>query len=136
MKRSLLFARFVVLLAFSACVGWCAGCGSGGPPTGSVSGKVTYNGQPLTTGVVTFINEKAGIGASGELDASGNYRIPSIQVGQYKVAIHRKPPPINETNPAVIGNWKLGIPEKYQGFEASELTATVERGRNTADFGL
>ena len=136
MKQSLLCARLTVLVAFSVFVGWCAGCGSGGPPTGSVSGKVTYNSQPLTAGVVTFINEEAGRGASSDLDASGQYRIPALQTGQYKVAIHRQPPPVNETSPQTIGNGRLSIPEKYQDFQSSGLTATVKEGKNTTDFNL
>jgi len=135
MKRSLLFARFVVLLVFSAYLGWCAGCGSGVPPTGSVSGKVTYKGQPFTTGVVTFINEKAGRGASSDLDSSGSYHIESIRTGDYNVAIHRRPPPPSE-GPRVIENWKLSIPDKYQNPQTSGLTATVEPGRNIVDFAF
>jgi hypothetical protein len=109
------------------------GCGAKGPPMGSVSGKVTYKGQPLTTGVVTLLNEKAGSGASGEIDASGIYQIPSIRTGEYNVAVHQSPP---APGAAPKGNWKLNIPEKYQTPQTSGLTATVKEGSNTADFGL
>ncbi len=130
-------ARMAVLLGLLACVSWYVGCGSSAPPTGSVSGKVTYNGKPLTTGVVTFINEKAGSGASGDINASGDYRIALIRTGEYNVAIHRRPPaPGGKT--IVNGNMRLrlSIPEKYQDHQTSGLTATVKEGNNTADFGL
>jgi len=91
MTRISLGAQMAILLAFSACMGWCTGCGPVGPPTGSVSGRVTYNGQPLATGVVTFINEKTGSGASSDLDSSGSYHIESIRTGKYNVAVHRHP---------------------------------------------
>ena len=92
-------------------------------------------GQPLTTGVVTFINEKAGSGASSDLDSSGSYHIESIRTGDYNVAVHRRPPPLSE-GPEVFENWRLSIPDKYQDPETSGLTATLESGRNIADFAL
>jgi len=134
MKRNVLSWRLANCLGLLVCVCWCTGCGSGEPPTGSIAGKVTFKGQPLTTGVITLVNEEAGLGASGELDVSGNYRIESIRTGQYKVAVHNPPPP--PESGAVPKNWKLSIPEKYQDVETSELTATVNEGENTADFGL
>ena len=135
MKRIILSVRWAVLLGLAVLVAGWVGCGSGEPPTGSVSGNVTYNGQPVTTGVVTLVNDQAGIGASGELDASGRYRIESIRTGQYKVAIYREPPPPG-SGPEVFRSWKLNIPEEYQDLESSGLTATVSEGENTADFSL
>jgi len=135
MKRSILIARMPVLLGLLACGCWCAGCGTGAPPTGSVSGKVTLNGQPLTTGVVTFVNEETGAGASDELDPSGSYRIESIRTGEYNVAVHQAPLP-----PEQVGSRaelpKLNIPDKYLTPETSGLTATVNKGTNTRDFSL
>ena len=136
MKQRSWGARLAVLLGLLACVSWYAGCGAKDQPTGSVVGKVTYNGQPLTTGVVTFINEKAGSGASGEIDSSGAYRITSLRTGEYRVAIHRQPPPMLEGPRQGTGAWKLDIPEKYQAHRTSGLTATVKEGKNTADFAL
>jgi len=134
MKRSVLSGRLAICLGFLASVCWCTGCGPGAPPTGSISGKVTFKGEPVTTGVITLVNDEAGLGASGELDASGNFRIDSIQTGQYKVAVYRPPPP-PESN-VDLKNWKLSIPGKYQDIETSGLTATVNEGENTADFGF
>ena len=130
MKRIMLSTKWPVLLGLvvSVCVG--VGCGSDGPPVGSVSGKVTYEGQPLTDGTVTFVDEKIGSGASAELDASGSYQLPSVRIGEYTVAVHRRPPPPG-------GKFvKLDIPDKYQDLESSGLTVTVEEGKNVADFDL
>ena len=132
MKRNVWSGRLANCLGLFVCVCWCTGCGTGEPPTGSIAGKVTFKGRPLTTGVITLVNEEAGLGASGELDASGNFRIESIQTGQYEVAVHRPPPPPESGAKPV----KLGIPEKYLDVETSDLTATVEEGENTADFAL
>ena len=117
----------VCLLACSTCF---VGCGPAEPPSGSISGKVIYNGQPLTSGVVTLINETTGVGASVELDSSGGYYIQSIRTGQYKAAVHSVPPPPG--GKAVM----LNIPEKYQDIQTSGLSVTVEEGENTADLKL
>ena len=135
MKRSLFSARSAVLLGLLGCVYCWAGCGSGASLTGSVSGKVTYNGQPLTTGVVTFVNDETGSGASGDLDSSGTYSIGSIRTGEYNVRVHMRPPR-PEAPPQGAGTWRLNIPAKYQDARTSGLTATVKAGKNTADFGL
>jgi hypothetical protein len=135
MKQSSMCARVAIFLGLLACASWQVGCGAKAPPTGSVSGKVTYKGQPLTTGVVTFINEKAGSGASGEIDASGSYWIASIRTGEYNVAVQQCPPSPS-AGPEAKGSWKLNIPDKYQALETSGLTAMVKEGKNTADFAL
>jgi hypothetical protein len=97
---------------------------------GSVLGEVAFEGQPLAAGIITFVNEEIGTGASAELDASGNYHIPSVQIGEYSVAIHNRPPPPG-------GEWiKLDIPNKFQDLESSDLSVTVEEGENHADFDL
>ena len=130
MKQIVLSARWPVLLGLvaSVCVG--VGCESGGPATGSVSGKVTYEGQPLTAAFVTFVDDEIGSGASAKLDASGNYHIPSVLIGEYTVAVQNMPPPPG-------GKFvELDIPDKYQDLESSGLTATVEEGKNIADFSL
>ena len=136
MKRSVLNARLAAFFGLLACTCWCAGCGSGAPPAGSVSGNVTYNGQPLASGVVIFENEKTGVGASAELDSSGTYRIESIRTGQYQVAIQPPSAPPPEEMEQGAEAPKLNIPDKYLNPQTSDLTATVNEGTNTADFSL
>ena len=133
-KRSIISAPTALFISLLACVSWSVGCGPAAPPSGSVSGKVIYNGQPLTpgavTGVVTLINEEAGVGASAEIDSSGGYHIQTIRTGEYAVAVHSMPPPPG-------GKFvKLDIPEKYQDIQTSGLSVTVKEGENTADLEL
>jgi len=113
-----------------ASVSWFVGCGPAEPPSGSVTGKVIYNGQPLSFGAVTLINEKAGIGASVEIDSTGGYHIPSIRTGEYNVSVHSVPVMPGEKSK------QLGIPQKFQDTSTSGLSVTVEEGRNTADLKL
>jgi len=145
MKRGVLSARLAVILGLLVSVCWCVGCGSEGPPVGSISGKVTYNGEPVTGGIVTLFNQQTGIGAGGELDASGTYHIELIQTGDYQVAIAPEPPDLAAMEAIHLGKMPretivqpppLNIPARYQNAEASGLTATAKEGTNTVDFSL
>ena len=51
-----------------------AGCQTKAPPA-TVSGKVTYKNQPLTSGFVNFYMPEKGIAAQGQIDADGNYKL-------------------------------------------------------------
>ena len=58
-----------------------AGCGGGGGPTGTVSGKVTVDGEPLETGFIQF-TPKDGSGkiVAGAV-AGGKYYVRDVPVG-------------------------------------------------------
>jgi len=130
------------------CVGvLLAGCGSAPKKTEGlkqVSGTVTYKGQPVTKGVITFVTgEPKGISASGSLDATGKYVLrsdvnsPGARPGAYKVRIESW-----LTEPGMTGGkftpGKAGIPEKYFSVEKSTLTATVagDKDPQVFDFDL
>lgn len=111
-----------------------AGCGSAPKTTEGlkqVTGKVTYKGQPLTSGVVTFVAEGRGLSASSPIDEQGQFKLmsdarsPGAKPGAYKVRIESwtTPPAISEGN-FVAG--KSAVPEKYGDPEKSGLTATVK----------
>lgn len=128
-----------MMLAFGSCLlaSYLIGCGSGGPPSGTISGKVTLNGQPLSTGVVVFSNAAAGIAADAELNASGEYRLDTpIPAGPYDVAVQPPPPPPPDQLEQAAARPKSPIPEKYLTPETSGLKATIQAGKNTADFAL
>src|SRR5437868_1262407 len=54
-----------------------SGCGSGDsfPPSARVTGQITFQGQPVTEGVVNFISPKTGTAGSGVLNDDGEYEI-------------------------------------------------------------
>jgi hypothetical protein len=65
-----------------------AGCGSNAnrPKLGKVSGKVTYKGQAVTAGTVTFtpITGKGGDSgdvASGQIESNGSYTLTTFDTG-------------------------------------------------------
>src|SRR5215467_11553492 len=61
-----------------------AGCG--GKRTGFVTGKVTFKGQPVTSGSVTFYGEDGRVD-SGQLSIEGNYTIAQAPRGVVKVTV-------------------------------------------------
>ena len=119
------------------------GCGPGGPQKGSVSGKVTYKGQPVPKGTITFVaTAPDGRNATGELDPEGNYTLQTeapgdgALLGEYNVTIYAHDEPILDYVPTTPVKPKLLAPAKYENPETSGLKATVKSGSNRFDFDL
>ncbi|NLX96862.1 MAG: hypothetical protein GXY83_11855 [Rhodopirellula sp.] len=136
----------------------CAGCGSGGEsgPTGTVSGTVTFNGQPVPPGTtVAFISDE-GQTAAGLVEEDGEYQLSiggkgsSIPAVAYRVTV--SPPAEEELSEAeydammqAAGSGarrtqppatKPAIPANYQSAATSGLSYTVTEGDNTIDIEL
>jgi len=149
--------RFSCFLA--ACVLICVaslGCGSKGPELGSVTGKVTLDGKPVTNGLVTFKPVAGGREATGRTDANGQYELLYIDrkgalLGQHNVTVIT----LKEAAPVVAmssdspeyakqaaggqadyNNAKVvePIPARYNA--NSELTKEVTAGDNVIDLEL
>jgi hypothetical protein len=121
----------------------------------SVSGKVTYNGQPLKTGTVNFYPEDTQTArpAVGEIQQDGSYRLTTqtpgdgAMGGKYKVAISAfdvdksktsSPPQGGVADQVAVGQAtrKSLIPIKYSGTDESGLTATVGPNNTSFNFDL
>jgi hypothetical protein len=132
-----------------------AGCGGGDPnkpALGRVSGTVTYQGKPLTTGVVTFVpasgpGATTGQAASGEIDSSGGYSLTTFEAGDGAViGLHTVTVQAREGQtrtgkgmPApgeVVKVPKSLIPEKYAKGGTSKLQFEVKAGSNTNNIDL
>ena len=122
-------------------LGLLAGCQG----TGSMSGKVKFQGKPLVYGTVLLIGSdnksvQAPIQKDGQYDASG------LTPGEIKVAV-------NSPNPkgvAIYAGWREGkkkppplevpgwfeIPGKYGDVKTSGLTFTIQGGSNPIDIEL
>jgi len=124
-----------------------AGCGK---RTGVVTGKVTHQGTPLTSGAVVFHGPN-GQSDSGNIDAQGNYTVSQAPIGPVKVTVDpgpaRLPPPRNtgprkeskhpgekEGAPPPPPPRRVVIPEKYKDPNQSGLTFTVTGGQQTFDI--
>jgi hypothetical protein len=133
-----LVAQFVVFA--SAFVAVVAGCSSG-PRTGQVEGKVTFEGKPVTEGLVTFLNPKEGGAAEAEIKPDGTYVVKKgVVVGGYLVVIT---PPMHlvdtdpgKSPPAPVEKPAPNIPPKYRQQGTTILKAEVIEGKNVFNFDM
>jgi hypothetical protein len=112
-----------------------AGC-SKGPALATVTGTVTYKGQPLKEGTITFIpadgRSATGKIVAGKITEVSCYDInDGVPVGKHKVLIHSAQEGADMYAPS-----KSLIPEKYGSLDKSELTADIKPGENTVTFDL
>jgi hypothetical protein len=109
-----------------------AGCGG---HDSRVSGVVTLDGQPLTTGTVTFHSLSAGVSAYGSIGAGGRFRLQTGQIaglppGEYvaTVVATGEPPPVAPNESPRPG--ALLTPPVYGNQQTSPLKFTVKPGAN------
>ena len=132
------------------------GCSGTAVPTGTVSGKVIYQGKPAPEGcLVTFITDR-GYAALGTVDANGQYKLmmagsPDIPAEKYNVSVTYPGVPGPEMSeederkwmagdPAMLEKFKskkkVSIPEKYADSIKSGLTFDIKKGPNTYDIEM
>ena len=124
---------------------WIAGCSRA--EVGSVAGKVSLDGNPVSGAVIVFENAERGVSVNAELTADGTYTVRTFDTGglppgEYAVAV--RPGGIAGTDAPLAGeefpqNDSPGqaIPARYHGTQTSGLRATVQAGRNPPfDFQL
>jgi hypothetical protein len=157
--------RFLAILAVPALLVM-ASCGTddGLGKRYPVSGTVTYNGNPLEKGTISFVPEdsKRNVGASGEIK-NGSYTLSTggnddgAQAGKYKVTITSKEDYIAKAKAAFQKEPRAGgegsklppqfvgkadaaakslIPAGYGDARTTTLTAAVKEQSSTIDFKL
>lgn len=135
------------ILYAAVLAGWllCSGCGDDlhSGPTGSVTGKVSYRGTPLTGGFISLYCPETGHTAASAIQTDGQYSImyangPLIGVGRYQVSVTPPLPPIHEPGEPVIVEKTSGprIPKKYLEFLTTDLTIDVVEGPQTINIEL
>jgi hypothetical protein len=122
-----------ILLSVLALV---AGCGGDGLTRGTVSGKVTFDGQPLANGTIVFAPTGGTKGPMAMTEsANGQYAITNNAPvgGKHTVKIEgfRDTAKKDELG-RVIG--EQFIPAKYN--EKTTLSAEIAKGSNSHDFAL
>ncbi len=133
--RRLATALFILLP--SSLIPLVSGCGGGGPETAPVTGTVTYQGNPLPKGAITFY-PASGRPAYGKIvdgkivDVTllkpGDGAIP----GPNKVSITSVEPGKDMYTPS-----KSLIPDRYADPSKSGLTAEIKKGQtNEVKFDL
>ena len=157
--------QFVALLAVSGFL-TVLGCSDDGlGARNPVSGTVTYKGEPLAKGTITFMTEAGGgRGAMGEIK-DGKYTMTTQTpgdgafAGTYGVTIvdlvidaaaatketndraakEKKDAPVMPDQAAMgkaLANAKNTVPPKYQTPQTSGLKAEVKSGSNTLNYDL
>jgi hypothetical protein len=111
------------------------GCGDSLPPKVEFSGTVSFRGQPLRGGAITFLSER-GLQNSAIIDSNGHYHIKMF-VGPSKIAVvnrmlrkdpgHPGPslkrPGGNADTSSTIKGTYVPLPPKYQSWIHPALLA-------------
>ena len=143
--------RHGMILILSLGMALAVGCGSPGPKTAPVVGKVTVAGKPVTTGTVMFWPTGGGPPATGQIGPDGSYRLTTqpnsdgAVPGAHQVTIkavqgEAGPKSFDEERAGKLGaasaqvQWL--VPRRYEDRQTSPLTAEVKPGPNTIDFNL
>jgi hypothetical protein len=126
--------RFLLIALFSSTV---VGCNRG-LATKNVTGTITYQNKPVTSGLINFLPEKGRPLGSG-IQSDGTYSV-KLPPGKYQVRIDAPAPPpegFKEGMPMPKLAAPL-VPEKYANFASSGLTATIEEQGSSqqVDFKL
>jgi hypothetical protein len=136
----------VLAFCFSTTLaGLLGGCGPGEDPhpaTVPVQGKVTYQGQPVPKGTITF-QPADGRPAVGEIQPDGTYRLSTFGEkdgaipGVHKVMIlaNTGDPTKMPSTPGYVAPKDL-VPQKFAKPETSGLEATVSKDKTSYDFDL
>lgn len=130
--------RAVLALLAVGAAAVAAGCGGDGSKLHKVTGKVSYNGQPVPEGRILFRNTGDGRAYSAPI-ADGAYEV-MCEAGQMRVEIIAsrvipgkfKKGENNEPEPIPVA--EMYIPTKYNS--ASTLTAEVKTSSTEIPFDL
>jgi len=125
---------FIVCLSLASL--FAVGCGSSDTPRADVSGKISYKGQPLTAGSVSFVNGNNVATAQIE---NGQYKIADAAVGDNQIAIvtpasNMAPQQMQQTKQKVDGKSFTGtnavvvpVPPNFNDPATSGLKYTVTK---------
>ena len=134
-----MFRRFVPLIALTVA----AGCEPPKPKTAPVSGVASYKGKPLPRGEVVFVSQAGGPTATGPIGPDGKYTLTTFKpgdgavLGPHKVMVMAFDEEPKAKNPDLAGSHpNTMIPEKYNDYNKSGLTADVKAEPNTIHLEL
>jgi len=123
------------LLALATASGGCSSSGAA-----AVEGKVSYAGEPIDVGTITFIPQSAAGIKTGGLIENGAYHVEAKvgpAPGSHRVEI-RWAKPTGKSSKNEFGEdiqkRQEGLPEKYHA--QTTLTAEIKAGKNVIDFAL
>jgi hypothetical protein len=142
-KRGSSAVRLCALLVAAASVG-VLGCGT---KTATITGKVTYNNKPVTSGEVIFLAQDGHASAHAPIRPDGSFTVTSAPVGPVQVAVDNPPPTkvqatsTNRNDPEVREAWQqaahyVATPPKYADPKQSGLRFDAKPGSNEFNVPL
>jgi hypothetical protein len=132
------------------------GCSNRNPHTSaSVSGRITYKGNPVKAGNIVFYAKEAGA-YTAVIRPDGTYTIAELPTGTLEVTIETESANPNKKQKTYGGGGKknvsspapqgappsanpenyVAIPPRYSDRSNSRLSASLSGGSNTKDFEL
>ena len=122
---------------------WTVGCGKD-KMIGRVFGKVTFQGQPVSEGLILFVDREQGIHMSAKIGPDGSYELKlaedyGLPVGTYRVLV--TPPLIEGSEIGPLGPRPKtviydNLPTKYRNQQTSGLSLIVKEGDNPFDVDM
>ena len=112
------------------------GCGDG---KSNVTGTVTFDGQPVKSGSITFVKSEGGQVREGAVIKDGSFET-SVPPGKYKIEITAQKVTSTRTQKGFDGKDEVieltaeMIPEWYN--KKTELTEEIKSGATTLKFDL
>jgi hypothetical protein len=119
------FSRRVAVAAVLAAL-TVSGCG-----TGQITGRVRFQGQPMTAGTVKFLGAD-GKEAKAAVSADGSYRVNGVVLGLARVSFI--PNPANPFGGAAPAAKPAAVPNRYKKPDSSGLEWMVRGG--TQEFNI
>ena len=126
LKQRLLACGSAALLCFVA-----AGCST----SGTLTGKITYDGVPLRGGIVTFRTQDGKARITARIQPDGTYTAEDVELGPNIVTVDTRPAR-NEQSAGLSHARYVPIPGDYQNPNSSNLRVTVWGGPQTYDIEL
>lgn len=142
MRTSIFSSPFTLLLSLTL---FLAGCRQDPGALAPVTGRVTFKGVPLTSGLIVFTPD-ASKGETGPIAFSviredGTFTLSTgdaqgAQAGWYRVTVSAQGPANSQPGQAYSVSESI-IPEKYLHPDSSELTCKVAQNQdNSFEFNL
>jgi hypothetical protein len=118
-----------------------SGCGS---KRASVSGKVTYQGEALSSGLVVFVDRDGKVSQPAGIEVDGAYAADNVPLGHVTVCVEVFPLSGGDGSPEAAKDRSkdqarpryVPIPPKYRDAKQSDLTLDVKPGTNVYNIEL
>jgi hypothetical protein len=152
MRKQLVGLRCLQLGGLASLLFLLAGCGG----TGTVSGKVKVNGEPVTAGTVTFLAEDDK-SYQGNISPDGSYTVEKVPPGTVKIGVYAPSgaPPMPDFAKKALGKLDIPkqagqdvnpydfkkhtgpvVPDNFMDPRKSTLTYTVKTGNQDHDIEI